>query len=53
MKHYDDENVYEANFKISKTLSLVTTSLTQNWVKKDLNLYQHDIQSESFDPILR
>ena len=33
------ENVHEANFKIFKTLSPITTSLTQYWVKKDLNLY--------------
>ena len=39
MIHQDAENVYEANFKIFKTLFLVMKSLTQNWVKKDLNLY--------------
>ena len=27
---------------------LVITSLTQNWVNKDLNLYQHDIRFEYF-----
>ena len=38
MKLLDEENVYEANLKIFKTLPLVMTSLTQDWVKKDLNL---------------
>ena len=39
MKHYDEENVYEVNFKILKILSPVIMSLTQNWVKKGLNLH--------------
>ena len=32
MINYNEENVYEANFKTLKTLSSVMTSLTQNWV---------------------
>ena len=39
MKHSEEENVYEANFKVFKTLSSVMMSLKQNWVNKDLNLY--------------
>ena len=39
MKHKDEENVHEANLKIFKTLSLIITSLTQNWAKKEPNLY--------------
>ena len=35
----DQENVYKANFKILNTFSSVLISLTQDWVKKDLNLY--------------
>ena len=33
MEHQDEENVYNANFGILKTLSQVMTLLTQNWVK--------------------
>ena len=39
MKDQDEEIVYDANLKIFTTLSPVIMSLTQNWVKKDLNLY--------------
>ena len=39
MKHENEENVYEINFKTFKILSPFMTSLTQNWLKKDLNLY--------------
>ena len=39
MKHEDEENVCEVNYENFKTLSPVMASLTQNWVKKDLNLY--------------
>ena len=38
MNHLDEENVYETNFKVFKTLTLIMTSLTANWVEKDLNL---------------
>ena len=33
MKHKYEGNVAKANFKVSKTLSQVMLSLTQNWVK--------------------
>ena len=39
LKHKDEENVYEANFKVFKTLSPAMKSLTQNWIKTDLSLY--------------
>ena len=39
MKHYDEENVYEVNFKILKNVSPVIMSLTQNWFKNGLNLH--------------
>ena len=33
------KKIYEANFTFFKTLFSVTKSLTQNWVKKDLDLH--------------
>ena len=39
MKDWNEENIYEGNFKIFETLAPVMTSLSQNWVKKDWNLY--------------
>ena len=34
MKHEDEENVYEAKFEVSKSLPVIITSLSQNWLKK-------------------
>ena len=52
MKHQDEESVYEANFNIFRNLSPVITSLTQNWVKKDLNLYIMNQQSIGNFPVI-
>ena len=50
MKHYYEENVYDINYKIFKTLSPVMTSLTQTFMyqsDRKININNYTIFEES------